>query len=219
MLFRSRITNSQDSAVSASPDSFEEFTFHSPKFQDGAAGFTSDYVRVGPEIHGNILLNNSNNALFVRVSTAAGGSTQKLTVAGRFDDTDIVHVVAQNLQIQGTPGGPILDQVQVSVNLTTLTARTGGTLPAGLYNYIVVATDDNAAEGPSSLGNTTVSLTTSATGSIELNGLPSATGSYTGRNLYRSTAGGVGPYTLVGQLDRSATTTTMERVTGSVRSH
>lgn len=200
-----RITNSQDSAVSANPDSFEEFTFHSPRFQDGAAAFTSDYVRVGPEIHGNILLNNSTNGLFVRVNTAAGSSTQKLTVAGRFNDTDIAHVIAQNLQIQGTPGGPILDQIQVSVNLTTLTPRVGGTLPVGLYNYILVATDDSGAEGPSSLGNTTVSLTTTSTGSIELNGLPSATGSYTGRNLYRSTAGGVGPYTLVGQLDRSAT--------------
>lgn len=31
-----RITNSQDSAVSANPDSFEEFTFHSPRFQDGS---------------------------------------------------------------------------------------------------------------------------------------------------------------------------------------
>ncbi len=204
-IVHNRITNSQDSAVSANPDSFEEFTFHSPRFQDGAPAFTSDYVRVGPEIHGNILLNNSTNGLFVRVNTPAGGSTQKLTVASRFDDTDIAHVVAQNLQIQGTPGGVILDQVQVSVNLVTLTPRTGGTIVPGLYNYIVVATDDNGAEGPSSLGNTTVSLTTSSTGSIELNGLPSATGSYTGRNLYRSTPGGVGPYTLVGQLDRSAT--------------
>ncbi|MEJ7591906.1 MAG: hypothetical protein WKF77_10180 [Planctomycetaceae bacterium] len=201
-----RIINSQDSAISANPDSFEELTFHAPRFQGGATGFTSDYNRVGPDFHGNVLLNNSNNAVFVRVNTAAGSTTQKLTVSARFNDTDITHVIAQNLQIQGTPGGPVLDQTPPAVNLVTLTARTGGTLAAGLYNYRMVLTDENGFEGPASIA--TVSLTTISAGSIELNGLPSATGAYTGRRVYRSTGGGVGPYTLVAKLDKSTTTFT-----------
>ena len=50
-----RITNSADSAMSASPNSFDETNFHSPRFQ--AAGiFTSDYERIGPDIHSNFLL-------------------------------------------------------------------------------------------------------------------------------------------------------------------
>jgi hypothetical protein len=70
----------------------------------------------------------------------------------------------------------------------------------------MVLTDESGFEGPASVA--TVSLTTSSTGSIVLNGLPSATGAYTGRRLYRSTGGGVAPYTLVAKLDKSTTTFT-----------
>ena len=197
------ITRSNDSAISANPDSFEELTFHSPRFQSGAAAFTSDYNRVGPVFQGNTLTSNSTNGLFIRVITPAGNLTQKLTVSGRFDDTDIVHVIAQNLEIQGTPGGIILDQTPPSVTLVTLTAGTGGTLAAGTYNYRIALTDPNGFEGPTSA--VTVNRTVAANGSITLQSLPPASGDYTGRVIYRSAVGGVGPYTLVAKLDRSAT--------------
>jgi len=106
------ITASADAALSANPDSFEETNFQSPRFQE--TPFTSDYTRVGPDIHGNRLvrmdgdqlIQNTINGLFVRIDTPAGADLEKLTVAGRWDDTDIVHVVKENLIIQGTPGGP-----------------------------------------------------------------------------------------------------------------
>ncbi len=198
------ITRSSDSAISANPDSFEEMTFHAPRFQNGAPAFTSDYNRVGPDFYGNKLVNNSTNGVFIRVITPAGNLTQKLTVSGRFDDTDIVHVIAQNLEIQGTPGGSVRDQTPPAINLVTLTARTGGTLAAGTYNYRIAMTDENGFEGPTSVA--TGALTTGVAGSIELQSLPPATGAYSGRRVYRSAPGGGGPYILVGKLDKSATT-------------
>ncbi|MFV2068448.1 MAG: DVUA0089 family protein, partial [Pirellulales bacterium] len=108
------ITASADAAMSANPDSFEETNFQSPRFQE--IPFTSDYSRVGPDIHGNRLVRmagdelvqNTINGLFVRIDTPAGNDLEKMTVAGRWDDTDIVHVVKENLIIEGTPGGPTL---------------------------------------------------------------------------------------------------------------
>ena len=204
---------SDDSAMSADPDSFEELTFHSPRFQTGKPAFTSDYKRVGPDINGNTLLNNGNNALFVRMDTVAGGGTQKLTVPGRFNDTDIVHLVAQNLEIQGTPGGAVRETVAPSVTLVTLTPLAGGTLAAGGYRYRVVFTDENGFESPASATTGLVTLT--ATGSIRLAQLPqvSASSVYTGRRIYRSAIGGAGTFTLIADLDRSATTYTDTGVT------
>jgi hypothetical protein len=100
-----RITESADSAMSASPNSFDETNFHAPRYQT-AGTFTSDYERVGPEIHSNTLINNSTNGLFIKIETPVGNSLQPLTVAGRFDDTDIVHVLAENLVIQGSSSEP-----------------------------------------------------------------------------------------------------------------
>jgi len=103
------IGGSADAAISADPDSFEETLYR----DDGSnltasVRFTGDYRRVGPDIHSNTLLNNSINGLFVRIRTDAGQPIDKLTVSGRFDDTDIVHVIAENLFVLGTPGGPTL---------------------------------------------------------------------------------------------------------------
>lgn len=103
-----QISTSADAPISADPDSFEETNFHAPEFQQGGL-FTADYERVGPDIHSNRLVENSTNGLFVRITTPAGNAQKKLTVAGRFDDTDVVHIIAENLKIQGTPGGPIVD--------------------------------------------------------------------------------------------------------------
>jgi len=199
------IQSSDDSAMSADPDSFEELTFHSPRFQTGKTAFTVDYKRIGPDIYGNKLLNNGNNALFVRMDTVAGGGTQKLTVPGRFNDTDIVHLVAQNLEIQGTPGGAFQETVAPSVTLVTLTTVTGGTLAVGAYRYRVVFTDENGFESPASA--TTGLITRATAGSVRLGQLPQVSSSsiYVGRRIYRSDSTGGGTFTLIADLDKSAT--------------
>ena len=74
------ITKSSDAAMSANPDSFEEDNFHAPKFQ--GISFTSDYDRVGPEIHNNTLVENSLNGLFIRVSTPAGTGHREIDQVG-----------------------------------------------------------------------------------------------------------------------------------------
>ena len=95
------VVTSASAAMSADPNSFAD-----TKFQDEE--FTAGYDRVGPDIHGNVLLDNSINGLFVRIRTEAGKPVDELSVCGRFDDMDIVHVISENLFISGTPGGPTL---------------------------------------------------------------------------------------------------------------
>ncbi|GIW99402.1 MAG: hypothetical protein KatS3mg111_2735 [Pirellulaceae bacterium] len=104
----SSISMSADAAMSATPDSFAETNYSSPMLPGGGT-FTLDYDRVGPDITGNRLLNNSINGLLVRVRTSTGTQLEKMSVQGRWDDTDIVHVLPENLEIQGTPGGAIQD--------------------------------------------------------------------------------------------------------------
>ncbi|WP_286763772.1 MULTISPECIES: tandem-95 repeat protein [Rhodopirellula] len=88
-----RITDSNSAAVSASPDSFDE-----------SGG------RIGPEIVGNYLANNTINGLFIRIETQDGQVVTKLTTPGRFNDTDIAHVLTENLVIAGNVGGRYLDK-------------------------------------------------------------------------------------------------------------
>ncbi|MCM2371638.1 GEVED domain-containing protein, partial [Aporhodopirellula aestuarii] len=85
------ITDAAKAAVAATPDSF-----------DDAGG------RIGPDIVGNYLDGNTNNGLFVGIPTALGSSVQRMTVSGRFDDTDITHILTESLIIVGNPGGPII---------------------------------------------------------------------------------------------------------------
>jgi hypothetical protein len=118
------ITKSADAAIAASPDSFEETNFHAPKYQ--TTPFTSDYARIGLDVHGNRVVDNSINGLFVRVRTPAGSKLEKLTVAGRWNDTDIVHVLAENLEIEGSPGGPVQDLTSPNVDLVTLEPQVAG---------------------------------------------------------------------------------------------
>ena len=102
-----RITHSADAALSADPNSFADTLFEN---WDAYAPFTSGYDRVGPEIRGNYIVENSTNGIHVRISTVAGSAVNELEVAGRFDDWDIVHVIPENLFINGTPGGPFLTE-------------------------------------------------------------------------------------------------------------
>ncbi len=117
-----------------------------------------------------------------------------MTVAGRFDDTDIVHIVPENLTIAGTPGGFVSDSNAPPTTIVTLTSQTGGTLPAGVYTYRLTYIDASGNESPAS--NPTQSLTVVAGSSILLSNLPPvrAGSNFVGRRLYRSDATGLGNY-------------------------
>ena len=198
------IRKSANMAMSANPDSFEEDNFHAPKFQ--AVSFTSDYDRVGPEIHHNTLVENSLNGLFIRISTPAGQSVETLTKSARWDDTDITHIVSENLIIQGQPGGPILEIAAPPVNLVTLAAVPGGTLDPGQYEYKIVYVDADGSEGPSSDATRSVTVT-AATGAVVLRNLPrlSPTDPFQSRRIYRAEVG-TGRFELVAQINAEDTT-------------
>jgi len=83
------ITAGASAAISANPNSF-----------DDRGG------RLGPDIVGNYLSANSVNGLFVRIETLFDVPLEKLDVTARFNDTDITHVITENLLINGNPGGP-----------------------------------------------------------------------------------------------------------------
>ncbi len=193
-----RITRSSSAAMSAAPNSFEETNFNEPRFQLSGA-FTSDYDRVGPEIRRNTLLNNSINGLFIRVDTTG------LTVPGRFDDIDITHVITDNIIVNGAPGGSLLDSTTPPVALVSLGVNVGGRLQTGFYNYKVTYVDRNGYESVPSNASTTIQLQAGQT-AVSIAGLPSASGDFIERKLYRSQANGQGPYSLVASLDRTTST-------------
>ena len=100
------IQHSADAAMSASPNAFEETNFHDPEFQ--STRFTSDYVRIGPEIHGNHIIDNTINGLAVVRQSAQSGDFQIQSVSARWNDREVVHVVTQSLLVDGQPGGQIV---------------------------------------------------------------------------------------------------------------
>jgi hypothetical protein len=204
-----RITLGADSAISATPDSFEETLFSDVRFQRKGS-FTPDYDRVGPKIHGNTLVNNSINGMFIKVSTPAGGATRQLTVAGRFDDTDVVHVIAENILVQGNPGGGLLDTSVVPSNLVSLAGAAGGTLSGGTYRYKLTYVDINGYETPPSEPTVPITIAGSQT-AIRIAGLPGASSGYVARRLYRND-GLNSEYRLVAELD-AATSNHLDRGT------
>jgi hypothetical protein len=199
------ITRSADAAMSATPNSFREDDYRDARSQ--ATGlFIPDYERIGPDIHGNRVVDNTVNGLFVRTQTGAAGSLETITVAARFNDVDIPYVLGENLVVAGTPGGGILDVASPPSTLVVLSPTSGGSLEAGIYNYRLVYVDANGNE---SLASTpTASLTVADGSAIALSGLPpiSSTLPYVGRRLYRSERTGDGPYRFVAQINSSATT-------------
>lgn len=115
---RPAITNNSirfasSAAISADPNALEESNFNEPRYQASGA-FTSDYDRVGPTVHGNRLADNSINGLFISVETPADGTPRILTVPARLNDTDVVHVLTENLVIAGAVGGAFLDNAQAN---------------------------------------------------------------------------------------------------------
>ncbi len=118
---------SADAAMSATPNSFEETNFHAPEFQ--ATRFTSDYSRVGPDITGNTILNNTTNGIFVGVPSPSSFSSRSVTTSTRWDDTDIVHIVTDAVLVTGGAGGTIA---------TAATVDTPGTANARLDGGLVI---------------------------------------------------------------------------------
>lgn len=199
------ITRSADAAMSATPNSFKEDDFLDPRSQSNGF-FIADFNRVGPDIHGNRVINNTINGLFIKTQTPAAQTLESVTVAARFDDLDIPHVIGENLVVAGAPGGSIVDSAAPPTTIVQLAASTGGSLAAGSYNYRLVYVDASGNESLSSIP--TVSVTTVANSRITLTNLPpiSSTLPYVARRLYRSDATGGGTYRLVAQLNAIATT-------------
>lgn len=98
-----RVRQSADAAMSASPDAFEESRFTEPAVQN--VPFTLDYNRVGPEIHHNTLTANTTNAMVVANQFLVSARGDELSGSARWNDTDIVHVISDNLIVTGNSGG------------------------------------------------------------------------------------------------------------------
>ncbi len=220
----STITLSADAAMSATPNSFKESNFHSPQEQAGATtAFTVDYDRVGPYLRGNRIVNNSLNGLQVRVRTAGTTQLEKMTVQGRFDDLGVVHFVPENLEIQGTAGGPVLIDTPPAASSTQLSLRPGGTLPVGVYTYRFSNVDSSGVEGVASTTTSFISVNfTSTSRTVILNNIPADA-----NRIYRSSPSGQGPFTLIANIANGVGAyadtgtdlgTPLPQINGSVRS-
>ena len=198
------IQQSAHAALSMNPDSSLESNFHAP--QDQQIPFTSDYSRIGPQINDNQTVDNSINGLFIRVVTPAGQDLERLTVPGRWDDTDVTYVVAENLVIAGTPGGPLLEEETPPTVLVKLTSHAGGTLTPGIYNYRLTYVDAAGNESPPSDPTRDVELGLNGASAVSLENLPPAPSGFVGRRLYRSTDSASAPYELVDEISPDQTT-------------
>ncbi|MFM8214492.1 MAG: hypothetical protein ACKN82_07635, partial [Pirellula sp.] len=201
----SLITRSADAAISATPTSFREDDFRDPKSQ-AAGRFIPDYDRVGPDIHGNRVINNTINGMFIKTRTGASQTLETVTTTARFDDIDIPHILGENLVIAGTAGGGVLDVASPPTTVVTTQRSGSGSLPAGTYSYKLVYVDASGNESLASIP--TSSTTVTANSSITLNNLPpvASTLPYVGRRIYRSDASGGGTYRFVAQINAITTT-------------
>ena len=84
----SSVTRSSGPALAATPNAFED----SPG-------------RIGPELRGNRLTDNSINGLFIKIDTGFGRPLEHLSVPARLRSTDVVYVLQENLVIDGGAGG------------------------------------------------------------------------------------------------------------------
>ncbi len=220
-----RITLSADAAMSANPDSFEETNFQAPRFwprfswhtqydpsavpgtAPASSSFTLDYDRVGPEIHGNRLVDNTTNGLFVRTRTPAGNVLEEMTIAGRFNDTDIVHIIEENLVVRGTPGGATLEETPPPSSLITVNqvpVTTFGFAAGTNIEYKLTYVDLLGNEG---LASASFFATASVSGTaILLQQLPDVSSpnpEFVARKLYRRTSP-TAEFVLVDQIPASA---------------
>ena len=102
---------------SDSPDrcAAHDFPEHDPTkcrcgdFRRSTSSFEDTGNRIGPDIQGNTIIENSLNGLFIRIRTELGEVLDRISLPSRFDDTDITHILTENLLIEATPGGPRKD--------------------------------------------------------------------------------------------------------------
>lgn len=180
----SEISFSADSAISASPNSFEETSYLSPRFQQGGA-FDPDYSRIGPDFNNNLIVDNSVNGLFLRIETTPELPPQQLSLSARFDDISIAHYVAENIFITGTPGGSIQDGVQPDLVSASFEVLPGGGLAPGVYDYRLTFVDAGGFESLASEASSQVTVTEPS--SVLLSNLQpiSEDSDYVSRRLYR----------------------------------
>ncbi|MQG87358.1 MAG: tandem-95 repeat protein [SAR202 cluster bacterium] len=190
------ISFSSDAAISASPNSFEESNFHSPQYQEefSSRPFTSDYKRVGPDIYGNDVLENTTNGLSVRITTLSGDQLQKLETFGRFDDFGITHVIQENLVIASTPGGPFEETKRTNLSLIILNPSNvpDGEFPiapgeTSSFRYKLVFVDRYGNESLATEASHVVTLNESDN-AVQLDQITPGYGDFISRRLYRSSA-------------------------------
>ncbi|MEL6109795.1 MAG: hypothetical protein AAFU85_27605, partial [Planctomycetota bacterium] len=196
------ITEAESAAISADLASFEETRFTSSLYQRGNE-FTTDYVRVGPTIYGNTVNDNVINGLLVRVDTIAGAAKESLLVSARFDDTELVHVIGDDIFINGNPSGSRVQSQATEPLLTLLsvapTPAGEAGLPAGDYEYGVSFIDLHGTETHVSDPSRTVTVLDGD--SVLLEDLPTAPEEFVARRLYRRAVGDP-TFLLVAELDR-----------------
>lgn len=196
------IIGSNNAAMSADPNTFEITTFASPRFQRSSVsgdGFVADYARIGPDIHGNVLSGNATNGVFIRIDTLPGNQLESLEVSARLNDTDIVHVLAENLLLNGQPGGPFEESVRPSA-IFGITEGSGGSVAPGNYQYAYTFVDEFGFE---SLASSPQLIAVAGTDrAVQFTGITAATGDFVSRRLYRSDNGGA--FKLVAELDRAS---------------
>ncbi len=201
------ISNSADAAISATPDTFAETRFDEYRFQREES-FTPDVMRAGPHIRGNVLVDNSINGLFFQIQTRAGEALEPLKVTARIDDTDIVHVMTDNLLIEGQPGGPNASiDPPSSLLVRGSTVAGGGAITAGAYVYKLTFVNREGYETDASDQTLVINVPTDNR-SIRLTGLPTVPQAlrdqgFTGRRLYRApvNAGVTGTFMEVASLN------------------
>lgn len=202
----STVSGSADAALAATPDTFAETHFTDPFYQAGAP-FTPDYDRVGPDLRGNTIVDNTMNGLHVRVRTRAGNTLETLTKPARFDDEDITIILTETLKIEGAVGGPVLDSTAPNSLLVRGSQVVDGNVPSDkTYVYRITYVDGNGLESDASLPTTPVSPVGTDPVGIRLEQLPAVNSEtdFTGRRLYRAEVkpgGVVDEYRLVLELN------------------
>ena len=206
----STITLGANGAFAATPDSFKEDTFLDPTSQEVV--FTPNYDRIGPWIRNNEVTNNTLNGILLRVDTPAAGDLLRVTQSTRWDDIELVHIVPENLQLEGNVGGLQSDSIVPPVSLVTVQSQLGGDIPAGSYAYKITFVDALGNETLASDAVLQLAVLEASNHSVQLDGLPAAPEGFIARRIYRSesldlsqwgTTGYVPSYQLVGEVNQT----------------
>ena len=178
-----------------------ENNFHSPEFQEHV--FTSDYDRVGPWLRGNTIYDYSNNGLLVRIDTPTAEDLKRLEVAGRWDATELVHILQENLVIDSTPGGPFKETDAPSLELVSVSRwyEDSATLLPGTYNYRIVFVDSHGNEGVASNVSRSIQLV-GTDNAVKLQQLPLPNGDFVARRIYRNDPSATSGFRLIAQVNQ-----------------